>query len=64
MKHAFIADRHTRELFHTRDEDEAIDAELQDIRLRIHALKLRKRQNEQLKDSLARETEREWEARS
>ncbi len=56
----YFADRRVRERFHTLKEDAAIAGELQAIRERIHALKVRKRQNEQLKDKLAEESERDW----
>jgi hypothetical protein len=55
-----IADKHFREVLHAQKEDALIAAEYQAIRERIHALKVRKRMNEQLKDALAAETDREW----
>ena len=59
----WIVDKHARELFHSREEDDAIAAEFQEIRMRIHALKVRKRANEQLKDALVSESERAEQAR-
>jgi hypothetical protein len=53
----YIVDRHTRERFWCDDEAAAIRDEEQELRKRIHALKLRKRALEQMKDALDAETE-------
>lgn len=58
----YFVDRKLRERLRTRKVDVELAEELQDIKQRIHAWKCKRRENEMLKDFLAAETDREWQA--